>query len=134
MATWFFLTLYLQDVRGLSPVQTGVAFLPLTAGIIGGSQISFRTIGRFDARLLALVGGLVAAAGLGGLGFLAADTSLAWVIGSAAVSMLGGGLMMAPVTVAATSNIAADQGGLASGLLNTTRHIGGALGLAVLAT
>jgi hypothetical protein len=56
------------------------------------------------------------------------------VLGPASVAMAGGGLMFAPITLAAVAGVPADQGGLASGLLNTSRQIGGALGLAILAT
>jgi EmrB/QacA subfamily drug resistance transporter len=134
MATWFFLTLYLQGVRGYTPIQAGLIFLPMSLAVIGGSQLSFRVLARVDARLLFAAGGLLAAAGMAWLGRLSADTSIAAVIVPACVAMGGGGLMFAPITVACTSGVAADQGGLASGLLNTTRQIGGALGLAVLGT
>jgi EmrB/QacA subfamily drug resistance transporter len=134
MATWFFLTLYLQGVRGHTPLQTGLEFLPLSLAVVGGSQVSFRVISHTDARLLFLAGGLIAAAGQAWLGQLSAATALPWVIIPATIAMVGGGLMFAPVTVAATAGVAPEQGGLASGLLNTTRQIGGALGLAVLAT
>ena len=96
--------------------------------------MSFRIVSRTDARWLFLAGGLLAAAGLAWLGRLSAATALPWVIVPATVAMAGGGLMFAPVTIAATSGVAPEQGGLASGLLNTTRQIGGALGLAVLTT
>jgi EmrB/QacA subfamily drug resistance transporter len=134
MATWFLLTLYLQRVRGFSPTEAGLVFLPMSLAVIGGSQVSFRIIARADARLLLAGGGLLAAAGMTWLGQLSADTSPAWVLVPACVAMAGGGLMFAPVTVAATVGAAAGEGGLASGLLNTTRQIGGALGLAVLGT
>jgi EmrB/QacA subfamily drug resistance transporter len=134
MATWFTLTLYLQRVRGYSPLDAGLIFLPMSLAVIGGSQASFRAIARVDARLLFAAGGLVAAAGMAWLGRLSSATAMAWVVVPACIAMAGGGLMFAPITVAATSGVAPDQGGLASGLLNTTRQIGGALGLAVLGT
>jgi EmrB/QacA subfamily drug resistance transporter len=131
MATWFFLSLYVQGIRGYSPAEAGLLFLPVSLAVVGGSQLSFRAISRLDARALFLSGGLVAAVGLVWLGGLHADTKLVWVIAPASLAMLGGGLMFAPITMAATS-VAPQQGGLASGLLNTSRQIGGALGLAVL--
>jgi EmrB/QacA subfamily drug resistance transporter len=134
MATWFFLTLYLQGVKGYTPSETGLLFLPMSLAVAGGSQVSFRVVSRFDARALFLSGGLIAAAGMAWLGRLAAGTDPVWVIVPASVAMAGGGLMFAPITVAATSGVAPEQGGLASGLLNTTRQIGGAFGLAVLGT
>jgi EmrB/QacA subfamily drug resistance transporter len=134
MAAWFFLTLYVQGVRGNSPTAAGLLFVPMALAVVGGSQISFRAISRLDSRLLFSGGGLAAAAGMAWLGSLSAETTMAFVILPACIVMAGGGLMFAPITVAATSGAASDQGGLASGLLNTTRQIGGALGLAILGT
>lgn len=134
MATWFFLTLYLQGVRDFTPMQTGLLFLPMSLAVVGGSQLGFRAIARLDARALFVGGGLIAAAGLAWLGLLSADTGVLWVILPASVAMVGGGLMVAPIMVAGTSGVAAAEGGLASGLLNTTRQIGGAVGLAALGT
>jgi MFS family permease len=134
MATWFFLSLYLQGVRGYTSTETGLLFLPLSLAVVGGSQVGFRVISRLDARALFVAGALIAASGLAWLGRFTAGTDPLWVIVPASVAMAGGGLMFAPITVAATSGVAPDEGGLASGLLNTSRQIGGALGLAVLST
>ena len=134
MAAWFFLTLYLQAVRGFPPGETGLLFVPMSLAVVAGSQLSFHAISRTDARLLLATGGLIAAAGLAWLGGLSPSTSLPWVIGPASVAMAGGGPIFAPITVAATAGVAAGRGGLASGLLNTTRQIGGARGLAILGT
>jgi EmrB/QacA subfamily drug resistance transporter len=134
MATWFFLTLYVQGVRGYTALETGLLFLPVSLAVVGGSQISFFAISRINARVLFATGGLLAALGLSWLGALSAETGLVWVIAPASIAMLGGGLMFAPITVAATSGVTPDQGGLASGLLNTTRQIGGVVGLAALGT
>jgi Na+/melibiose symporter-like transporter len=131
-ATWFFLTLYLQGVRGYAPIPTGLIFVPMSLAVVGGSQLSFRVVSRVDPRPLFATGGMVAAVGLAWLGRLSPTTDLAWVLVPACIAMIGGGLMFAPSTVAATAGVAPDQDGLASGLLNTTRQIGGALGLAVL--
>jgi EmrB/QacA subfamily drug resistance transporter len=133
MATWFFLTMYLQRERGYSAVEAGLLFLPLSLAVMGGLQISFRLISRLDPRVLFTAGGVIAAAGLAWLARMSADTDIAWVIAPATSAMLGGGLMSAPITMAATS-MPPEQAGLASGLLNTTRQVGGALGLAVLGT
>jgi MFS family permease len=134
MATWFFLTVYLQSLRGYSPLQTGLLFLPLSLAVIAGSQASFKLVPALDARALFAAGGVVAALGLAWLSRLSTDTGVVWVIAPASIAMLGGGVTFAPITIAATSGVGPDRGGLASGLLNTTRQIGGALGLAVLAT
>lgn len=132
-ATWFLLTLYLQNVRHYGPLGTGLMFLPLSAAVIVGMQASFGLLLRFGQRTVLLTGGLCAAAGLCWLARLTPGTGLAWVITPAAIAMAGGGLMTAPATVAATST-APEHEGLASGLLNTSRQAGGALGLALLGT
>jgi EmrB/QacA subfamily drug resistance transporter len=134
LPTWFFLTLYLQRVRGDTPIEAGLIFIPMSLAVIGGSQVGFRAIAQVSARQLVLAGGLVAAAGMAWLGQLTETTNLGWVIVPGCIAMLGGGLMFAPITIAATAGVEPEQGGLASGLLNTTRQIGGALGLAILGT
>ena len=133
LAIWYFLTLYLQADRGYSPVRAGLLFVPLTVAVAAGSQVSFRVLARVDARLLLGAGAMLAAAGAGWLSRLSPGGDvLTTVILPAVVVMLGGGLMFAPITVSATSGAPAEQGGLASGLLTTSRQVGGALGLAVL--
>jgi EmrB/QacA subfamily drug resistance transporter len=134
LATWFFLTLYVQQVRGYTPIGAGLVFLPLSLALVGGSQASFRLMGRVEARILFATGGLLAAVGMAWLGRFSGSTEMVWVILPASITMAGGGLMSAPITVAATSGVGPEQGGLASGLLNTTRQLGGSLGLAVLGT
>jgi EmrB/QacA subfamily drug resistance transporter len=135
LPTWFLLTLYLQDVRGYTPLRTGLIFVPVSLAVVGGSQVSFRLIARVSARRLFAGGGALAAAGMAWLAQLSPGAGLAWsLIVPGAVVMAGGGLMFAPITVAATSGGAPGQDGLASGLLNTSRQIGGALGLALLAS
>ena len=134
MATWFFLTLYLQEVRGYTPLQTGLIFLPVSLAVAVGAQASFKVIVQAGARVLFLAGGAIAAAGLAWLAQLTPGGSLWAVIIPACLTMIGGGLMFAPITMAATSGLPSGQGGLASGLLNTSRQTGGALGLAVLVT
>jgi EmrB/QacA subfamily drug resistance transporter len=130
-ATWFILTVYLQRIRELSPLQTGALFIPLSLAVIAGSQAGFHALRTVSARTLLLTGGLTAAVGLGWLAHLTTNTPLTWLIVPGSMTMVGGGLMFAPVTAAATS-AAPEHSGLASGLLNATRQIGGALGLALL--
>jgi EmrB/QacA subfamily drug resistance transporter len=134
LPTWFLLTLYLQGVRGCTPLQTGLLFVPMSLAVIGGSQLGFAVLPRASARALLAAGGLVACAGLAWLGALSDGTSLVWVIVAGSIAMVGGGVMFAPITVAATTVAGPEHGGLASGLLNTTRQLGGAVGLAVLGT
>ncbi|MBX6354533.1 MAG: MFS transporter [Micromonosporaceae bacterium] len=132
MATWYLLSLDVQNTRGYPPAEAGLWFLPVSLAVVGGSQISFRLIDRLDARVLFAAGALVGAAGLAGLAVLPTTAPVGWQIGAACLAMTGGGLMVAPITVAVTSGVGPEQGGLASGLLNTTRQVGGAFGLAIL--
>jgi EmrB/QacA subfamily drug resistance transporter len=133
LAIWFFLTLYLQDARGYGAVQAGLVFLPMSLAVAAGTQAGFTVIARADTRLLFLTGGLTAAGGAAWLARLTPSGALWAVIVPACLAMAGGGLMSAPIMAAATAGLPPGQGGLASGLLNTSRQVGGALGLAILA-
>ena len=134
-SVWYFQSLYLQSVRGLSPLAAGLTFLPQTLAIAIGAQISSRLMTRYGARPF-----LVAGPALIGLGLLwLAQISVVPAIWSAvilpgAVITLGAGLVFPAITVAATSGVSRGEAGLASGVVNTTRQVGGSLGLAALAT
>lgn len=134
-ATWYFLSLYLQNVRGFSPLEAGFAFLPQALSIILGAQISSRTVSRIGARTLLLIGPSVSALGLLLLTQIDATTPyFPALIGPSVLVTLGVGLAFTPVTLTATSGVPPRQAGFASGLVNTTRQVGGSIGLAVLAT
>ena len=133
----FFLgTLYLQRVLGYDAVQTGAAFLPVSVGI-GTLSLGFspRLITRFGARavllpgLLALVAGLVLLTGAPVGGDYVTDLLPALVLLG-----VGAGVAFPALVTLAMSGATAEDSGLASGLVNTTQQVGGALGLAVLAT
>ena len=134
-ASWFFLSLYMQNVLGYSPLQTGLAFLPQTIGIIVGAQISSRLLVRLGPRPLLLVGPTLSAAGLYWLGSLTAHSTY-WgdLFVPSVLVTFGMGLTFTPVAFAATAGVAPQEAGLASGVLNTNRQMGGAIGLAALAT
>jgi EmrB/QacA subfamily drug resistance transporter len=134
-AMFFFASLYLQDILGYSPLTTGVAFLPVTAGIAIGATISQQLIGRVGLRPVLLTGMLMAGAGLG---VLAATTevggSYLGIVGGLLPMSIGMGATFVSLTLVATTNVEADDAGLASGIFNTSQQIGGALGLAVLSS
>ncbi|HZT65023.1 MAG TPA: MFS transporter [Acidimicrobiales bacterium] len=134
-ASWFFLSIYMQNILGYSPLKTGIAFLPQTIGIILGAQISSRLIVRFGPRPLLLIGPLLSALGLFLLGGLTAHASY-WsdLFVPSVLVTFGMGLTFTPVAFAATSGVPPHEAGLASGVLNTNRQVGGAIGLAALAT
>jgi EmrB/QacA subfamily drug resistance transporter len=132
---WFFLTLYLQQVLRYDAIEAGLAFLPMTLTIFAGSSLAPRLVARFRPRQVITAGMLCAAAGTALLtGIDAGGSYFGTVLAGAVVSSLGMGLALVPATIVAMQGVAGSQSGLASGLLNTSRLMGGALGLAVLST
>jgi EmrB/QacA subfamily drug resistance transporter len=132
---FFFATLYLQNILGYTPLQTGLAFLPVTAGIIIGATLAQQLIPRLGVRPVVLSGLALATAGLG---LLAATTKVGGdylgVLGGLLSMAIGMGLTFVPITLVATTGVADDDAGLASGIFNTSQQVGGALGLAILST
>jgi EmrB/QacA subfamily drug resistance transporter len=134
-AMWFFVSLYLQEVRAYTPLSTGYAFIPQTLAIIVGAQISSRLVLRFGPRPLLVIGGLLAAGGLAWFSELGVHTYY-WsgFFVPSVLMTLGLGLSFTPLAYAATAGVLPQEAGLASGLVNTSRQIGGAIGLAALTT
>jgi len=130
-AMFFFATIHLQRVLGYSPLDAGVAFLPVSALILTGSGVSTVLVKRIGPRGTAIFGMTVGAAGLLLL-TQAGPTASYWT--ALAIMAFGMGNAFVPLTIIATSGISDDDAGLASGLFNTAQQIGGALGLAVLST
>jgi EmrB/QacA subfamily drug resistance transporter len=134
-AFFFFSTLYVQQVLGYSPLQAGLAFLPVTFGIGIGAGLAQQAVKYLGVRMTALVGMLIASVGLYLMSRASVDGSYVSVVLPAIGPMsVGMGLTFVPVTLMATTNVAAEDAGLASGLFNTAQQVGGALGLAVLST
>jgi EmrB/QacA subfamily drug resistance transporter len=133
--SWYFETLFMQRVLGFSPLQAGLAFLPQTLLIAAGAQVTARLVPRFGPRPLIIVGTLVAAGGLAWMSRVTPDaTFLAGLFGPFLLIGLGMGLAVTPIAVAGTAGVPREEAGLASGLLNTSRTVGAAIGLATLAT
>jgi EmrB/QacA subfamily drug resistance transporter len=132
---WYFVSLYLQQVLGYSPIRAGLAFLPMTLAIVGGSAFASKGIARFGAKPLLVAGMSSQAVGLLLFTTVPVDgTYLANVLAPSLITAIGIGLAFVPVTIAAVAGVAQQEAGLASGLVNTSRQVGGALGLAILAT
>jgi fucose permease len=132
---FFFNTLFVQKVLGYSPIEAGLAFLPFTAGIIIGSVASQQLIPRLGAREVPLIGLITAVAGMLLFVRLSPDsTYVTDILPGIMLASIGMGLVFVPLTLIATTNIESEDAGLASGLLNTTQQVGGALGLAILST
>jgi EmrB/QacA subfamily drug resistance transporter len=132
---WFFVSLYLQQVLGYSPIDAGLAFLPMTLSIVVGSTVASRAVTRVGARPLLATGMSIMAVGLVLFATVSADGSyLGDVLLPSLLVASGIGLSFVPVTIAAVSGVDPGEAGLASGLVNTSRLVGGALGLATLVT
>ena len=134
-AMFFFATIYVQEVLGYSALSAGLAFLPVTAGIMAGAGLSQQLIRRLGVRAVGLSGMTIAAVGLIVLSRIpVAGTYLGDLLPGLMTMSLGMGLTFVPITLIATTNVHSEDAGLASGLLNTSQQLGGALGLAVLST
>jgi MFS family permease len=132
---WFFFSLYLQKVRGYSPLHAGIVFLPMTTCIIVGSTVVSRIVIRVGAKRLLIVGMTLLGVGLLLFAQLSVHGSyLGDMLAPSLITSIGMPFAFIPSTIAATSGVAPQEAGLASGVVNTARMFGGALGLAVLAT
>ncbi|MGZ6641277.1 MAG: MFS transporter, partial [Solirubrobacteraceae bacterium] len=132
---FYFASLYVQEILGYGPLTAGLAFLPVSLGIMGGAALSQQLIGRLGVKRVVITGMSLGAAGLT---VLASTTSidgtyLALLAGLLPMAV-GMGMTFVPLTLIATAGVAAADAGLASGTFNTSQQVGGALGLAVLAT
>ncbi|GAA3810805.1 MFS transporter [Streptomyces chiangmaiensis] len=132
---WFFMTLYLQNVLGYSPLDAGLALVPSSLAVVLGSKLAPLVMPAAGARNVAVLGTLVAAAGFGWQSTMTVHGSYPTTIMLPGIlMMLGAGLAATPLAALATSEAAPGDAGLASGLINTSRTMGGSLGLAVMST
>jgi EmrB/QacA subfamily drug resistance transporter len=132
---FFFISLYMQQILGFDALEAGLAYLPLAGSIVVAAGVASQLTNRLGARPV-LVGGLVLVAG-GLLWFSQVSVGgsyLADILGPSLLAGWGLGLAFVPVTIASQGGITEADAGLASGLINTAQQVGGALGLAVLAT
>ncbi|MFG2786883.1 MFS transporter [Streptomyces sp. NPDC048419] len=134
--TFLFLTYYMQGVLGYSPVKTGVAYLPITVGMITGStQVAARLLNRVPPRVLMVPGLLIAAGALAIIAQVGTEPAYASHI-LPAMLMLGLGMgtaMMTSVSLA-TGSVAPRDSGAASATFNTAQQVGGSIGTALLNT
>ena len=132
---WFVSSLYLQQVLGLSPLHTGLIFLPMTLVIMLVASRTGRLVSHFGVRavlgggLVMLTGGMLLLSRIGSSGSPIVYIMLPGLLTAAGIAM-----SIVPSTIAATQGAKEGQAGLASGLVNTSRQIGGGLGLAILVT
>jgi EmrB/QacA subfamily drug resistance transporter len=153
-AMFYFLSLFIQQIVGYSPLNAGFAFLPFSAGIVIGAGLASNLVSRIDARFLAGTGTLLAAFSLFMFSRIDIDDSAGAVLtalmndstAGADVSYwtsifpwivtmsIGMGLTFVPLTLTAVHHVRAEDSGIGSGVLNTMQQVGGALGLATLST
>jgi EmrB/QacA subfamily drug resistance transporter len=132
---FFFLTLFVQDVLGYSPLRAGLAFLPITAAIVTSSQFAARSLPRIGPRRLMTTGAIFGVVGLTWLTQITVTSGyLDGILGPMLVFGLGMGLLFVPLTIVAVSGVPPHETGAASSLLNVTQQVGGSLGLAILVT
>jgi EmrB/QacA subfamily drug resistance transporter len=134
-AQFFFISLFVQQVLGYSPIKAGVAFLPFTVGIGISAQVASTLMSKVDPRYIATVGALLSGAGMLWFTQLTVDSSYWGGLLPGILSMsLGLGLLFIPFTLTATHGVSKDESGIASAVLNTAQQMGGAVGLAALST
>jgi EmrB/QacA subfamily drug resistance transporter len=132
---FFFLTQFVQNILGFTPLEAGVAFVPMTFTIVVIAQVVARLVGRFGPRPFVTAGPLFVAGGLFWLAQINAHTSyVPGLVGPMIVLAIGLGLTFVPLTLMAVSGARPSESGLASALLNVGQQIGGSIGIGLLGT
>ena len=132
---FFFISLYMQQVLGYSAIKAGLSYLPLALTIIVSAGVASQLVTRVGFKPVLLAGMAFIAAGLLWFSQVSVDGGyLSDILGPSLLAAIGLGLSFVPVTIAAVAGVEEREAGLASGLINTAQQVGGALGLAVLAT
>jgi EmrB/QacA subfamily drug resistance transporter len=135
LGSFFFMSQYMQIVLGWTPWQSGIAFLPFPVTIFISSQLVARVISNYySTRAIAAVGTLLSTVGMLMLTVLTEHTSYLQMLPAFVVFALGNGIAFVPLTTAGLSRVDPADTSVASGLVNVTQQLGGALGLAVLVT
>ncbi|WP_128428074.1 MFS transporter [Streptomyces cyaneus] len=130
---WFFMTLYVQNVLGYTPLEAGLALVPSSLAVLIGSKLAPRLMPAVGARNVAALGTVVAAVGFGWQSMLSVHGAyVTSIMVPGILMMLGAGLGATPLAALATSGAQPGEAGLVSGLVNTSRTMGGSLGLAVM--
>ncbi len=132
---WYFVSLYLQEVKGDDALLAGISFLPMTLLVFAGSATAPKLVARFGVRTTLTIG--MSLATLGFLILATVEASSAYevaILPGGMLAALGTGWSLVPATIVAVKGVPAAQNGLASGVVNTSRLVGGTLGLAVLTT
>lgn len=134
-SSFYFMSLYLQQVLGTGPALTGLMFVPFALAVVAGSVLAVKLGYRLAQRTLLVIGGTLTATGFAWFGLISPDGAFTTdVLGPSIVAGVGFGLCLAPVVSIATTGVARHESGTASALLNSSRQLGAALGLAALGT
>jgi EmrB/QacA subfamily drug resistance transporter len=135
-AMFFFISLYLQQVMGYSALKTGLAYLPLALFIIFSAGFASQLVTKLGFKPTLIIGLLFVTAGLLWFSQVSAPggTYLGDVLFPSILAAIGLGFSFVSVTIGAVTGTQADEAGLASGLINTSQQVGGALGLAILSS
>ena len=132
---FFFLTQFVQDILGFSPLRAGLAFVPMTAMLFAVSRAAPRLLARFPAKPLMVAGLLPVVAGMAWLARITPDASyLPGVLGPMLLLGAGMGIVFVPLTMASLAGVRPEDSGAASSMVNVTQQVGGSLGLAILVT
>ncbi|MFS0696521.1 MFS transporter [Streptomyces nitrosporeus] len=132
---FFFLTLFVQNVLGFSPLRAGLAFLPVSAVIAVSAGLASRFLPRWGPKPFMVTGAVLAAAGLAWLTRTDVHSTYAGsILGPMLVFGSGMGMQFVSLTLMAVSGVAPRESGAASGVLNATQQVGGSLGLSILVT
>jgi len=153
-AMFYFLSLFIQQLVGYSPLRAGFAFLPFSVGVVTGATVSSKLVAKIDARFIAGTGTLLATIALFSFSRLPVDDSPSGVLAALAhgstagadvnywtqlfpfivLMSVGMGMVFVPLMLTAVHHVRAEDSGVGSGVLNTMQQVGGALGLATLST
>jgi len=132
---FFFLTQFVQDILGFSPLRAGIAFLPMTIGLFAVSRAAPRLLARFAPKNLMLAGMLPVIGGMAWLSTVSQSTSyLSGVLGPMLLFGIGMGVVFVPLTMASLAGVRPEDSGAASSMVNVMQQVGGSLGLAALVT
>jgi Na+/melibiose symporter-like transporter len=132
---FFFLTLYVQNVLGYSPLKAGFAFLPVSAVIVVTASIASSRLLKTGPKPFMLAGSILATVGLAWLSRISADsTYVGGILGPMILFAAGMGFLFVPLTITAVNGVDNRESGAASGLLNVMQQVGGSLGLSILVT
>jgi EmrB/QacA subfamily drug resistance transporter len=133
-AMFFFVSLYMQQVLGYDALKTGLSYLPLALGIVVSAGVASQLVTRFGIKPVLITGLVLTAGGLVWFAQVSPDGGyVSDILFPSLLAAVGLGLAFVPMTIAAVAGVRPDEAGLASGLINTSQQVGGALGLAILA-